>query len=297
MTGAERGFLLLTSHLGDSERHPLTSAQFRTLAQRSRAMGKPVADTELELADLVNLGYGREMAERILLLLEEQDVLEHYLRRGARSGCQPLTWVSEGYPSVVRQRLGDEATGCLWIKGDIALLDMPMVALVGSRDILPENRAFARAVGHQAAQQGFTLVSGNARGADRTAQQSCLAAGGKVICVVADKLEQCEPCENILYISEDVFDGAFSAQRALSRNRIIHCLGSRVFVAQCTHGHGGTWDGTTKNLRQEWSSVYCFRDGTNAMNALEQMGAEQIELGDLHNIRALSPRYFGLFDQ
>ena len=297
MTGAERGFLLLTSHLGDPERHPLSAAQFRMLAQRARTMEKPAEDLELSAADLLALGYGREMAERILILLEEQEVLEHYLRRGQQSGCRPLTWVSEGYPEVVRQRLGDEAPGCLWIRGDVALLDKPMVALVGSRDIRPENRDFACAVGRCAAEQGLVLVSGNARGADRTAQQSCLAAGGRVIAVVADRLDQCQPQENILYMSEDVFDGAFTAQRALSRNRIIHSLGSRVFVAQCNYNHGGTWDGTTRNLRKGWSAVYCCRDGSQGINALEEMGAEQISLDDLHNIRALDECDFGLFSQ
>ena len=39
--------------------------------------------------------------------------------------------------------------------------------------------AFAEAVGRYAARQGLTLVSGNARGADRAAQESCLAAGAE----------------------------------------------------------------------------------------------------------------------
>ena len=37
-----------------------------------------------------------------------------------------------------------------------------------------ENRTFAEEVGRQAALQGLTLVSGNARGADRAAQESCV---------------------------------------------------------------------------------------------------------------------------
>jgi predicted Rossmann fold nucleotide-binding protein DprA/Smf involved in DNA uptake len=114
--------------------------------------------------------------------------------------------------------------------------------------------------------------------------------------VVADELERFSIRGDMLYLSEDVFDGAFSAQRALSRNRIIHCLGSRVFVAQCGE-RGGTWDGTVKNLRQEWNPVYCFQDGTQAVKLLLQMGAEGIGVGDLHDIAGLSPRYFGLFDQ
>ena len=38
MTGAEKGFLLLTSHLGDPARPVLTTAQFRTLAVRAGQM-------------------------------------------------------------------------------------------------------------------------------------------------------------------------------------------------------------------------------------------------------------------
>lgn len=297
MNGRERGFLLLTSHLGDPQRRPLSAAQFRILAQRARNMERPMEQRELGVSDLIALGYGREMAERILCLLDEENVLEHYLHKGARSGCVPLTRVSTGYPQVVGDRLGEDAPSCLWTKGDISFLTRPMIALVGSRDIAPENRRFARAVGDQAAKQGFVLVSGNARGADKIAQQACLDAGGCVISVVADGLDRCPVSENVLYLSEDVFDGAFSAQRALSRNRIIHCLGSRVFVAQSGLQRGGTWDGTTKNLRQEWSPVYCYLDGSNATELLLQMGAEGVELDDLTNISGLNTRYLGLFDQ
>ncbi len=297
MTGKEIGYLLLISHLGDPERRPLTSAQLRTLAQRVRDMEIPTQDRELMASDVIALGFSREMAERILGLLEERELLEYYLRRGARAGCVPLTRVSEGYPSVLLDRLGEDATGCLWAKGPLALLSQPMISLVGSRDIQPSNLAFAREVGRQAARQGYVLVSGNARGADRAAQKSCLDAGGQVICVIADQLERMTPGDNILYLSEDVFDGAFSAQRALSRNRIIHCLGSRVFVAQCGCQQGGTWDGTIRNLRHEWNPVYCYPDGSEAVDLLLQLGAECVEIDDLHDIKAILPRYFGFFDQ
>ena len=124
-------------------------------------------------------------------------------------------------------------------------------------------------------------MSGNARGADRTAQEACLAAGGKVICVVADELWKQPLRENILYLSEDDFEEGFSAQRALSRNRVIHALGIVTFVAQASLRTGGTWDGTVKNLHNRWSDVYGFDDGSEAMNELSQMGLELIKLESL----------------
>ena len=281
MTGPERGFLLLTSHLGNPERPVLTTAQFRTLSDRVQHALTFDEDREMTVSDLLSLGYGKDMASRILGLLSEEDLLHHYLSRGNRLDCVPITRITEGYPLILRQRLGLDSPGTLWAKGDKSLLNTPAIALVGSRELNPENYFFAEAVGRHAAKQGLTLVSGNARGADRAAQEACLSAGGKVISIVADELWKHHRRENILYISEEDYDSAFTAQRALSRNRCIHALGRMVFVAQASLQKGGTWDGTAKNLYFGWSPVACFRDGSPASIELEQMGAYLIGMEDL----------------
>ena len=289
MTGAERGFLLLSCRLGNPDRKVLTTAQLRILSQRMKDF--PVEDPNRDLMpeDLLRLGYGQDMAGRILALLEEEDLLTHCLRRGQKAGCTPITRISAAYPAVLRERLGEEAPGCLWAKGDLDILKGNLISLVGSRDLNPKNVEFAREAGHQAAIQGYTLVSGNARGADRTAQEACLQAGGRVISIVADRLDKYIPRENVLYLSEEDFDQEFSAQRALSRNRCIHALGQKVLVAQASYQHGGTWDGTVKNLRFHWSDVFCYGDGTPAAELLCQMGANGIspeQLSDLKSLRS-----------
>ena len=287
MTPAERGFLLLSSHLGEKRRNPLTTAQLRVMADRMQAAPLPEEDRELEAADLLALGYGPEMAKHIVSLLSEEDVLDYYLRKGQILGCTPITRVSEGYPLHLRKRLGLNSPGVLWARGDMSLLNQPMVALVGSRELREENWRFAAEVGRQAALQGYVLVSGNARGADRTAQESCLDAGGRVISVVADELWKQPLRENVLYLSEDDFEEGFSAQRAHSRNRVIHALGIVTFVAQASLQTGGTWGGTVKNLQNRWSEVYGFDDGSDAMAELAQMGLIPIrmeELTDFYNL-------------
>ena len=281
MTGAERGFLLLTSHLGNPMRHPLSVAQFRVLAERMQAASRNPEDRELNPEDLKALGYGTEMAERVVRLLSEEELLDHYLQKAKKLDCIPITRVSEDYPLVVRKRVGLDSPGCLWARGEVELLKEPTISLVGSRELQEENWRFAAEVGRQAALQGYVLVSGNARGADRTAQDSCLDNGGKVISVVADSLEKQPQRERVLYLSEDSFDEAFSPQRAISRNRVIHALSSKTFVPQCTDGSGGTWDGTVKNVRAGWSSVYCFRDGSIASQHLKDLGATLIDAQQL----------------
>ena len=287
MIPREKGFLLLSSHLGDPDRKTLTVPQLRTLAQRVRQLEKPETDRELEARDLLELGFSHDRAVQIATLLSQEDLLEHYVSRGKKLGCMPVTRVSEEYPVLLRHRLGLESPGCLWVKGDISLLNTPGIALVGSRELQVPNRAFAEAVGLQAAKQGLTLISGNARGADQTAQNACLRAGGRVISFVADDLSAHPVCDRVLYISEEDYEAPFSAQRALSRNRCIHALGRMVFVAQSALGKGGTWDGTVKNLRNGWSSIACFRDGSEASLELEQMGAYLVGMEDLQDFGSL----------
>lgn len=268
-------------------RKPMTVAQFRALTLRVSQTDQPLEDRDICVDDLVKLGYNRRAAQWIVNLLDGRRALDKYIRRGKQLDCVPLTRAGEVYPAAVRQRLGLDAPGCLWARGDLNILSTQMISLVGSREIQQDNQHFAEKAGYEAARQGITLVSGNAKGADRTAQNACLKAGGKVICVVADELDKHPHNENILYLSEDSYDLPFSSQRALSRNRVIHALGYLTLVAQCTAGSGGTWDGTTRNLRNNWSPVFCFDDGSDASVQLQQRGATLIKTEQLSDIAVL----------
>ncbi len=214
----------------------------------------PIHDPrEMTPADLRALGYSQHDADHILSLLEDTPLLERYLSNADDMGYGVLTRVSPGYPGLLRMRLGTDAPPCLWYSGDPDILAQPGIGVVGSRDLRPRNAAFARSAGVQIHRQGFTLISGGARGADRTAQDACLDTGGKVVCVLPDRLADHPQNPNILYLCEDSFDFPFQTPRALSRNRVIHALGQCTLVAQCTLGQGGTWDGSTQNLRHSWS--------------------------------------------
>lgn len=297
MTAAQQGFLLLSSDLGDPRRKPLTTAQLRTLSKRVRTILKPIQNRDLLSHDLVGIGYSQQEAERILRLLSDRELLEYYLHKAKKASCMPVTRISKDYPPLLRKRLADDCPGCLWAKGDLALLTCPAVALVGSRNINEKNAAFAEAVGTQAAKLGFVLISGNARGADSIAQDACLKSGGKVISVVADALQSHTLQENVLYLAEESFDAAFSPRRALSRNRVIHSMGLCVFVAQSDVGKSGTWNGTVNNLRRGWSPVYCYDDGSAAAAELEQLGAQLITPEELTVMDQLAYERPSLFDK
>lgn len=289
MNPREAGFLLLGSCLGDPARRPLTPPQLQRLAARVRLHPIPGAgEEELTPAHLFKLGCSHSEAEHIVSLLSETDRLSAYLDRAGALGLQCLTRANPRYPRRLMRALGDRAPSVLWFDGNLDLLQRTGLSLVGSRELRPENRAFAQAAGLQMARQGYVLVSGGARGADAAAQASCLTGGGQVISVLAGPLTGASH-RNLLLCCEDSFDLPFSPARALSRNRLIHILGEKTLVAQAAFGSGGTWAGATENLRRGWSPVFCFTDGSPGAKALLERGATGVTISQLTGFSSLQP--------
>ena len=284
MTSREAGFLLLTSRLGNIRRSVLSSVQLDIVEQAVLSATRTESNRDITQQDLLDMGLGAELAQKVLQLLDERFLLDRYLQKADFSGITPITRVSHTYPLRLHKRLSADAPGCLWAKGNMDLLKKPAIALVGSRELFPENAAFAKEVGKQAALQGFVLVSGNARGADSLAQESCLSHGGGVICVLPDRLTQQTARDRVLYISEDGFDLPFSSSRALRRNRIIHALGGVTFIAQCRSGHGGTWSGVQYNLQHNVSPMFCYNDASIGTTRLMELGIRAIEPEELFRL-------------
>ena len=277
MTAAELGLLLLRCRLQPDAR-PLSHAQMTALRQRMRAHGRPESpDAALTHEFLRELGCDAATADNVLALLARRELLLTQLREWASRGIGVLTRLSEHYPQALLGKLGDDAPAVLFYRGDLSLLRHPALGLVGSRDLAEENARFAAAVGSFAARNGYAVVSGNARGADRTAQDACLQLGGAVIVYTAERLLSLRPQPGMLLLSEEVPEVGFTASRALARNRLIHAHASLTFVAQ-SGLRGGTWSGTTNNLRAGLSPLFLLEDGSEAASQLCALGAHPIPI-------------------
>ena len=289
MTAAERGVLLLCASLGGAER-PLSMAQFRELSLRAQAHGVPQGDLNAELTqrDVERLGYPAADAEHIAALLSRERRLEESLTAAERCGIVPLTRITAAYPVPLARKLSVSCPPVLFAKGELLLMRRECVSLVGSRELNAAGRAFARRVGRLAAEEGLTLVSGGAAGADTEAQEACLAAGGSVIVFTPGRLTELPVRRNVLYLSEGGWTLPFSVPRAMSRNRLIHAMGEKTLVAQTGFGSGGTWNGTLDNLRHGWSTVFVHDDGSEGAAALIARGAEPAAAA-LTSLRTLEP--------
>lgn len=287
MKAVERGVMLLCCRLADPDAKPMTLAQFRELSRRANTLGASADDTlrAVKEADIMRLGYDAEQAERIVGLLNREDLLDQYLSGMEHAGITALTRISERYPAVLAKKLGLSCPPVLFAKGDLSLLRYRAVSVVGSRRLMPEGADFARTAGRLIAQEGFALCSGGAEGADSIARQATLQNGGYAVIYTPLELWKCRPEERTLYLSEDGFELPFTAQRALSRNRLIHATGEKVLVAQVRNGVGGTWSGTAENLRRGYSPVFVHDDGSEGAQALMARGASGVR--ELTSVSAL----------
>lgn len=274
MNITEETILLLSCRLGQTVQ-PLSPGEYLPL------FSVPVEELE-------RLGGARAAA-----LLRRRAVLERYL--AAMPDVKPVTCLSQNFP----KRLGRLGTACppvLFCRGDVSLLNTPAVALVGSRRLLPRGYSFACRIGRLAAEEGYTLVSGGAVGADSVAQRACLEAGGRVIVFLPDALSLHPAEKNLLFCSAEGYDTAFSSVRALTRNHYIHALAETTFVAQCPKPQGGTWAGAVHNLKHGLSTLYALDDGTEGFAALTALGAIPVE-DTIHRLPPPEEKQLSIFDE
>lgn len=291
--------MLLCGFLGDPDSRPLTVAQFRALSRRAEAeFGVEDPAGAVTEGLLCRWGYAPEEAARIAGLLNREALLDRYLRRAETLGVTLLARISPEYPQAISRALRWEAPPVLALWGNESLLRTRCMSLVGSREPTAEAASFAWEAGRQMASQGVTLVSGNARGCDKLAAKACQEAGGRVIAVVSDELAaHCrgQKRESCLYISEMGYDLPFTAARALSRNRVIHVLGEKVFAVEPRNRKGGTWAGTAENLRKGWTPVFVADSQAPGTLALRELGATPVRQEALSALEGLEPAQMKLF--
>ena len=289
MRQTERGLLLLCCPLGDPMAGALSLAQARELSRRARAAGIGEEDPfrDVTVKDVRRLGYSEYEAGHIVSLLGRERQLDGYLLAAEKAGVTVITRLDNRFPRKLREQLGARCPAALFCRGDLRLLQRPCISVVGSRHLAQPGAQFAAQAGRLAAREGFTLCSGDAMGADRTAQEACLSNGGSVLIFPATELVYCPIRKNTLYAAEGGFELGFSAQRALGRNRFIHAMGEKTLVAQTGFGKGGTWSGSLDNLQHEYSPLFVFDDGSEGARALCARGATPVQA--LTSLQALTP--------
>ena len=88
----------------------------------------------------------------------------------------------------------DDAPPLIAVRGQLAILTRPLVAIVGSRNASAAGVKFAERLARDLGEAGFGIVSGLARGIDAAAHRASLATG--TVAVLAGGHERIYPPEH-----------------------------------------------------------------------------------------------------
>src|SRR2546425_4717555 len=172
-----------------------------------------------------------------------------------------LTVLDDNYPRLLKSSLKrDQTPPVLFYAGDLSILERQTIAIIGSRNAGEESLAFTRTVSSFLAEHGANVISGNARGVDRTAYEGATGTDGCTTVVLPHGIRKLSGVQwrallakieagNVLLLSQFHPDAQWVVSRAMERNKVVTGLAQIVIVAE-SDLQGGTWAGATGALRQ-----------------------------------------------
>jgi DNA processing protein len=163
---------------------------------------------------------------------------------GPRRGL--ITWSDPRYPSRLRDIAS--APPALFFRGDVDLLGLPQLAIVGSRNATPQGLETAGEFAAELARRGLVICSGLALGIDGAAHRGALAAGGMTVAVCGTGLDRAYPAQHKglaeeidragLLVSEFAPGTPPRAENFPRRNRLIAGLSLGVLVVEAARESG-----------------------------------------------------------
>lgn len=153
-----------------------------------------------------------------------------------------ITYHDHAYPSLLKQ-IPDPPL-LLYIHGDPTVLQLPQLAIVGSRQPTHLGRENAHQFAYQLAKTGLIITSGMALGIDSCAHQGALAANTATIAILGCGVDVIYPkshrhlataiIQKGALVSEYPLGTAACAENFPRRNRIISGLSQATLVVEAT---------------------------------------------------------------
>ena len=253
---------------GEAERDALMGAEAGRLGWMALALTPEMGPTRIARA-MAKLGAAERVFEASLTELEAAGMpagaaqfvsdgraraaAEKEAKQVAEAGGFFLTREDESYPGRLLEIYDPPAV--LWVRGDVALLERPGIAVVGTRHPTPYGVGMAEMLSRDLANRRMTILSGMARGVDSAAHKGALDAGGKTVAVWGTGIDVVYPKENKKLAERIVVSGGtivselplgtFPApQNFPLRNRILSGMSVGVLVVE-----GGEYSGTRITAR------------------------------------------------
>ncbi len=206
---------------------------------------------------------------------QEDSEIEYMDKHGVRF----VTSNDDDYPEDLRNIYASPK--CLFVKGRKINTLNPRVAIVGSRRCSAYGMKVAQQLGFDLASNGYTIVSGMAKGIDQASHRGALKAGGKTIAVMGTGFDHLYPAGSKKMYNDISVNGAVitehpSFAQALPanfprRNRMISGLSLGVIVVEAAARSGSLI--TARLGLEQGKEIFAipgridnrFSDGTNKL--------------------------------
>jgi DNA processing protein len=131
--------------------------------------------------------------ELLELASSRLDEAREVRRRAEKAGIHALAWFDPAFPSLLVAI--SDCPPVVWYRGDLTSLDVPMIAIVGSRAASSVAVDTAARLAADLAARGVIVVSGLARGVDSAAHRGALTTG-RTIAVLGSGVDCIYPPEH-----------------------------------------------------------------------------------------------------
>lgn len=172
---------------------------------------------------------------------------------------------SSEYPESLRKI--EKPPNQLYYKGNIELLRMPGIAIIGSRKCTKYGEKMAKKFSKELSLQSLVIISGMAKGIDSFAHMESIETTGNTIAVLPCGFNNIYPKENInlykqilenngLVLTEYEENEEATSKKFLERNRIISGLAIGILVIE-----GGYRSGTSVTARlakKQEKNIFCI---------------------------------------
>ena len=166
------------------------------------------------------------------------------LAAAARMGVAFVALGEDDYPAQLATI--DDAPPLLAVRGKLAVLNQPMVAMVGSRNASAAGVKFAEQLARDLGAAGLVVVSGLARGIDAAAHRASVATG--TVAALAGGHDHVYPPEHVPLVEALIQNGAAVSEMPFGyeprgrdfprRNRLISGLAHGVIVVEAAQKSG-----------------------------------------------------------
>lgn len=211
----------------------------QTYCQLLKAFGSPAniyAANFKQLTEVVSEKIALEITKGV-----DDEAVKDALQWLTQDNNHLVTLADENYPKALLEI--SDPPPFLYAKGNLALLNQPSIAIVGSRNASVQGEKNAEAFAEGLCGYGLCVVSGLALGIDGAAHRGALKAKGATIAVVGTGLDIVYPAKhrdlahqiiekNGLIISEFAIGTPSKPQNFPKRNRIISGLSLGCLVVE-----------------------------------------------------------------